>query len=323
MKKNTSRNRMAVAVYDGILGFEFSVVNEILGLVRPGMEDRWYDFQCCRVERGELRSNHGWTLAPENGRKFLESAGTIVIPGWRDPATPPKPAFLNMLRQAHARGARLVSICTGAFVLGYAGLLEKRRCSTHWVHRELFESCFPTAILQDHTLYVQDEQIFTSAGSAAAIDLCLHLIRLDFGHTVATQVAKRMVTSVHREGGQSQFAQARLLEIEHETFSPVLDWILANLDTELSIDEVANQFNMSRRTFQRRFQQLAGMTYSQWLSRQRVELARKLLEATNQSIDTVAFNSGLGSAANLRKHFRRHLQTSPSNYRASLRKTSK
>ena len=319
------KKSIAVAVYDGLLGFEYGIVAELFGLVRPGLEESWYEYMPCRVERGELTTTHGLTLRPAFGLKQLASADTVVIPGWRRPGDGvlhherPKPAFLDALQTAFNHGARIISVCSGAFVLGHAGLLDGRRVAAHWLHTDELQQAFPKARVVKDSLYVHDGPISSSAGSSAGMDLCLSIIRQDFGVDVANRVARRMVAPVHREGGQSQYVEPSVLSTDDEEMGPVLDWITEHLAEPVTLNEIAEEFAMSLRTFQRRFTSLTGVAPLTWINRKRVNLARKMLEATDLSMDQIAFQSGLGSTANMRKHFFRILETTPSAYRSAFR----
>ena len=317
-----SRKTVAAAVYDGLLGFEYSIVAELFGLVRPGLEDRWYDFRPCRVERGTLRSTHGAEFTPRHGLRQLEQADTIIVPGWRTPERSPRPAFVQALQRASERGARIVAVCTGAFALGHAGLLEGRRVTTHWLWTERLQQLFPSADVTTDRLYVHDRQILSSAGSSAGMDLCLSIIRADFGLDVANYVARRMVAPTHREGGQSQYVQPSVLSTDDEDFGPILDWMNGHLQESWTLEHIADQFALSLRTFQRRFRDLTGQAPLTWLNTQRVQRARSLLETTDLSIDQIARRTGLGTAANLRKHFHRQMKTTPSAYRSAFAATS-
>ncbi|MFK7822492.1 MAG: helix-turn-helix domain-containing protein [Planctomycetaceae bacterium] len=309
---------VAVAIFDGFPGYEYGIVADLFGLIRPGMEKFWYDFRPCRVERGELRSSHGLTFQPTHGLSDLENAHTVIVPGWRSPDAVPKPAFIRSLQTAWERGARIVSVCSGAFVLGHAGLLNNKRVTAHWMHTDQLQSMFPKARVVKDRLYVHDGRILTSAGSSAGLDLLLSIIRNDFGVDVATTVARRMVAPTHREGGQSQYIEPTVLATDDEDFGPILDWMSSNLTEPFTLEQIADRFAMSLRTFQRRFRNLTGQAPLNWLNQQRVNRARALLETTDLSIDHVADRSGLGSAANLRKHFDRQLGTTPSAYRSAF-----
>ena len=324
------RKTLAVAIYDGLLGFEYGIVAELFGLVRPGMENFWYDYQPCRVERGELKSSHGFTIQPKHGLFDLENAHTIIVPGWRAPEvrgpTPkrsavPGPAFVRSLQTAWKRGARIVSICSGAFVLGHAGLLNGKRATAHWLHLDQLQETYPKAKVVKDRLYVRDGRILCSAGCTAGLDLCLSIIRNDFGVDVANTVARRMVAPAHREGGQSQYVEPTVLSTEDEDFGPVLDWMSSHLTEPFTLDQVADQFALSLRTFQRRFRNLTGQAPLAWANQQRINKARAILETSDLSIEQVADRSGLGSAANLRKHFKRVLGTTPRAYRSAFNST--
>jgi AraC family transcriptional activator FtrA len=309
------RKRIAVAIYDGLLGYEYGIVAELFGLVRPGLEDIWYDYIPCRVERGAITTSHGLTMAPRFGmREFLE-ADTIVIPGWRSPSHMPRPALVRNLQTAYKNGARIVSICSGAFVLGHAGLLDGRQSTAHWLQTEELQRLFPKTTVMRDRLYVNDGRISTSAGSSAGLDLCLSVIRDDYGVDVANLVARRMVAPSHREGGQSQYIQPAVLAVEDDEMAPILDWMAKHAEDQVPLESIADRFAMSLRTFHRRFRNLTGLAPLNWLNEHRLNRARALLETTDLSIELVAQRSGLGSTANLRKHFERRLRTTPSAYR--------
>ncbi|MEM1207590.1 MAG: helix-turn-helix domain-containing protein [Acidobacteriota bacterium] len=320
MPSTNPRHRIAVAIYDGLLGFEFGIASEIFGLDRRGLGVPWYDYLPCRVEPGPLRTNHGLSIEPQGDLDDLIAADTILLPGWRRPPEqlPPAP-FLDALRAAHRRGARMVAICTGAFALAEAGLLHGRRATTHWIHAEALQRRFPTVRVDADALYVHDRGISTSAGSAAGLDLCLAIVREDFGVAVANTVARRMVAPVHRDGGQSQYAELPSPIPDDAGLGSVLDHMLAHLDRALVVDDLARSAGLSPRTFQRRFRAQTGMSPHRWLTRQRVVRARELLESTDYSVEQVATRSGLGSAANLRKHLASHLGTTPRAYRSAFR----
>lgn len=312
------RKAVVAAAYDGMLGFEYAIVAELFGRVRPGFESFWYDFKTCRVERGELTSSHGLTFRPKHGLAELERAHTVIVPGWRSPDEVPRPAFIKALQAAWKRGARIVSVCSGAFVLGHAGLLDGKRVTAHWMHADQLAQMFPKASVVRDQLYVHDGRILSSAGSSAGLDLCLSIIRNDMGVDVASTVARRMVAPTHREGGQSQYVEHAVLTTEDEELGPIIDWMTIHLSEPFAIEEVADRFAVSLRTLQRRFRNLTGQSPLNWLNHQRVNRACALLEATDLTIEQVADRSGLGSAANLRKHFDRVLKTTPSGYRSAF-----
>lgn len=312
------RKLVVATAYDGMLGFEYAIVAELFGRVRPGIDLSSYDFKTCRVERGELTSSHGQTLRPELGLRQLAQAHTIIVPGWRSPDEVPRPAFLRALQDAWKRGARIVSVCSGAFVLGYAGLLNGKRVTAHWMHADELAHKFPKAKVVRDSLYVHDGRILSSAGSSAGLDLCLSIIRKDLGVEVANSLARRLVAPTHREGGQSQYVEQAVLSTDDEDLGPILDWMTRNLSKPIAMEDVAERFGLTLRTFQRRFRTLTGHSPLNWVNRQRVDKARALLEATDLSIERIADRAGFGSAANLRKHFDRVLDTTPSSYRSAF-----
>jgi AraC family transcriptional activator FtrA len=320
------RHVIATAVYDGLLAFEYSIAREILGHDRRNLVPSWYDFQPCRIEPGRLFSSHGLEIRPPGTLQDLATADTVLIPGWREPAEPPPEPLLDALRRTHARGTRLVSICTGAFVLAHAGLLDGRTATTHWLHSETLKTLFPKVLVQEDSLYLHDTSgpgpISTSAGCAAGLDLCLAVVREDFGLTIANTIARRMVAPVHRDGGQSQYVEAPAGVADDDNFGPVLDWMITHLDQPFAIDALAKEFGFSLRTFQRRFKEITSLSPHQWLVRQRVAKARELLESSDHSVEQIATQSGLGSTANLRKHLSQHLGTTPRAYRSAFRATT-
>ena len=317
---------IAAAVYDGLLGFEYSIAREILGRDRSEHTQDWYKFLACRVESGRLFSSHGLEIRPEGTAEDLARADTVLLAGWRSALERPAEPFLEALRHAHDRGARLVTICTGVFPLAHAGLLDGRRATTHWLHAETLRRHFPRVRVEEDALYIHDDdgpgRISTSAGCAAGLDLCLAVVREDFGLSIANSIARRMVAPVHRDGGQAQYVEAPVGTSQDDNFGPMLDWMIEHIDQPVAIGAVARRFGFSLRTFQRRFKNVTGLTPHQWLTQQRVTRARELLESSDQSVERVATLSGLGSAANLRKHLAHHLGTTPRAYRSAFRATN-
>jgi AraC family transcriptional activator FtrA len=302
--------------------FEFGIVVEVFGLPRPEIERPWYRFAVCALDRGPLRATGGVTIRARAGLRALSRAGTIVIPGWRDPDERPPEALLKALRAAHARGARLVTICSGVFVLAAAGLLDGRRATTHWRYLERLRALHPRVRVEPDVLYVDEGQVLTSAGSAAGIDLCLHVVRRDYGAEIANQVARRLVVSPQREGGQSQYVPAPVRPAMMGGLGRALEWAQRRLGEDLSVARWARQAAMSPRTFARRFRDETGTTPHRWLSHQRVLAAQQRLETTSESIDEVADGVGLKTAATLRLHFRRALRTTPTAYRRRFSRLS-
>lgn len=306
---------VAIAIYDGLCTFEYGIAAEIFGLDRPEMGPDWYRLTTCAIEPGPLSALGGIKVSAEAGLDALESAGTIVVPGWRGPAAPVPEPFLIALRRASARGARIVSICSGAFVLAAAGLLEGRRATTHWRYAEAFRDAYPHLELTPEVLYVDEGSVLTSAGSAAGLDLLLHLVRRDFGGEAANTVARRLVAAAHRDGGQAQFIERPVPRRANGRLAPLLDEMRASIASPASIDHLARRAAMSRRSFLRHFKALTGVTPGAWVVDERLAQARRLLEAGSVPIDVVASSVGFNSTATFRRHFRRRQGIGPGEYR--------
>ncbi|MFC5435848.1 transcriptional regulator FtrA [Rhodanobacter umsongensis] len=307
---------VAALVYDGLCGFEFACAAEIFGLPRPELQPGWYRFETCAAERGTLHAQHGLRVVADAGLDRLVEAGTIIIPGWKGIDVPVPTRVLNALREAHARGARLLSICSGSFVLAATGLLDGRRATTHWRYAEALQRAYPRITVDPAVLYVDEGHLLTSAGSAAGLDLCLHLVRRDHGPDVANQVARRLVIPPHRDGGQAQFVERPVHKREAGALSKVIDSMHRRLAANQSVATLAAMAAMSERSFMRRFKEATGMSPADWLISARVDRARELLESSSLSIDAIAGECGFGSAITLRHHFRRRLGISPSSYKA-------
>lgn len=308
-----ANRRVAALVYDGLCTFEFGIAVEMFGLPRPELAN-WYDFHLCAVDRGPMRAAGGMRVLADGGLDELGEAGTIIVPGWRGADAPPPEPLLAALRAAHARGARLLSFCSGVFVLAAAGLLDGRRATTHWRYVDALASRHPRIRIEPDVLYVDEGALLTSAGSAAALDLSLHLIRRDYGPQVANTVARRAVVPAHRDGGQAQFIQSPL-PAQGEGLGALLAWMRAHLEQPLSLAVLAARARMSERTLLRRFEEATGCSPRQWLVRERLGRARQLLEGSDVGVDRVAEMCGFGSADTLRHHFRQHLRLSPARYR--------
>jgi AraC family transcriptional regulator, transcriptional activator FtrA len=316
-------NRLVAAlVYDQLCSFEFGCAVEIFGLPRPEFGEDWYRFMTCAAEPGPLRALGGITIQTDAGLDALPNAGTIIIPGWKGAEVSPSDELIQMLTQAHSTGTRLLTICSGVFVLAATGLLDGKRVTTHWRYADKLQRLYPRLNVDPNVLYVDEGQILTSAGSAAGLDLCLHLVRRDFGAAIANQVARRLVLAPHRNGGQAQFIERPILRERHDRLADVIASIIARLHEPMSIDSMAELAAMSPRTFMRRFQETTGKTPVEWLIDARVERARELLEHSDLSIEQIAARSGFGTAATLRHHFRRKLQVSPISYRARFARDS-
>lgn len=306
---------VAALVYGGLCTFEFACAAEVFGLPRPEVGPDWYRFQTCGLERGRLRGQYGFSVTADEDLDRLPDAGTVIIPGWKgiDVSVPDR--LVEALHRAHHRGARLLSICSGSFVLAATGLLDGRRATTHWRYAEALQRRYPRIQVDPGVLYVDEGQLLTSAGSAAGLDLCLHLVRRDYGPQAANQVARRLVIPPHRDGGQAQFLERPVQKRERNSLSALMDLLRRRLDESFSISELAGMAAMSERTFIRRFKAATGTTPADWLTTARLDRARELLEGTELSIDRVANDCGFGTAITLRHHFRQRLGLSPSAYR--------
>ncbi len=309
---------IVVLVYDGLCGFEFSCATEVFALPRPELDLDWYRFETCAAKRGPLRGRFGLRIVADNGLDRLAAADTVIVPGWTSIDTPIPQKVVHALREAYARGARLVSICSGAFVLAATGLLDGKRATTHWRYADALQRLYPRIEVDPDVLYIEAGRVFTSAGSAAGLDLCLHLVRLDYGSAIANQVARRLVIAPHRDGGQAQFVELPVPKRQTDMLSKVIQNMHRRLADDQSIAELAAMAAMSQRTFIRRFKDATGTTPGAWLVAARLALARDLLESTSLPIHHVAIECGFGSEMTLRHHFRRQLHTTPSAYRASF-----
>ncbi|WP_010542876.1 transcriptional regulator FtrA [Sphingomonas elodea] len=322
MPPGTAPNRLVVALaYDGLCTFEFGITAEIFGLARPEMGADWYRFATCTERPGRLSTNAGLSVQVDTGLETLAAAGTIVIPGWRADGEAPSRDLLDTLIAAHRRGARLVSICSGAFLLAATGLLDGRRATTHWRYADRLQARHPAVLVDADTLYAGDDRVFTSAGSAAGIDLLLHLVRLDFGPDAANSVARRLVVASHRSGGQAQFIERPVLTSPNSPLQSLLDQLRRDPSRSWTIGQMARVAAMSERTLARRFQEEIGDSPMAWLIKQRIALARDLLETTSQPMERIAERTGLGTATNLRLHFTAQLGIPPNLYRKQFRRT--
>lgn len=310
-------NRSVVAIaYNDLCTFEFGVATELFGLARPELDVDWYKFRAIAAEPGPLAATGGLTLQAPHDLAAIEAAGTIVLPGWRDIHEPPPAGLLASLRTAHAAGARIMSICSGVFIVAASGLLDGQAATTHWRYTDELQRRYPAIDVQPDVLYVDNGSVLTSAGSAAGLDLGLHLIRRDFGAQVANSVARRLVVAPQRDGGQAQFIAAPVAPREPQSLAATLAWAIERLDQPLTVADLAQHAAMSPRTFARRFSSEAGASPHHWLTHQRVLRAQQLLETTSHSIDVVARSSGFGSPATLRHHFQQSIRTTPTRYRA-------
>jgi len=306
---------VAAVAYDGLCLFELGVAAELFGLARPELGVPWYEFAVVGIEKRGFRSLGGVRVHAAKGLTLLERARTIVLPGWKDPGERPPARFLRALIAAHERGARLMSICSGAFILGYSGLLDGRRATTHWRYTEQFRSLFPKVELVPEVLYVDEGQIITSAGSAAGIDAGLHLIRRDFGAAIANRVARRLVVTPHREGGQQQFIPSPVGETGGNRFSPLMQWARQRLAEPISVRQLADRAAMSERNFLRRFREATGASPKAWLLHERIARAQELVETTGEPIDRIAERCGFAAPETFRLAFRKRVGLAPAKYR--------
>ncbi|MFD0684142.1 GlxA family transcriptional regulator [Actinomadura fibrosa] len=323
-----SLRSLAVLVVESAPVFEVAIPCQVFGTPPPSHTGPWYDVRLCADGSPSLRGSSDredlaglFRITAPHGLDALASAGTVIVPGAGDVEGDPAPAVIDALRAAHARGARIVSLCSGAFVLAAAGLLDGRRAALHWRHAALLAERFPAVEVDPAVLYIDDGDLLTSAGQTAGIDLCLHLIRQDLGVEAANAVARHMVVPPHRTGGQAQFVETPLPPRRDDGLGPVLQWALTQLHRPLTTAELAARAGLTGRTLIRRFHAETGTTPLRWLLAQRVIRARGLLESTDLPIDLVAERCGLGTAPNLRAHFAREVGVSPSEYRRTHRLT--
>lgn len=308
---------VAVVVDTGFSPFEFAIPCEVFGIDRSAAGLPGLEFRVCSPQPGPVRSGLGFDLVAPHRLDALDDVDLIVVPAIPT-AYRPGPDLVAGLRGAVDRGARVVSLCSGAFVLARAGLLAGRRATTHWNHAEEFRACFPQIELVPDVLFVEDGPVATSAGTAAGIDLCLHLVRQSLGPAMATGIARRMVVPPQRDGGQAQFIESPVRDVGARSLAPLLDWAQARLDQDLSVAVLAAQVAMSERTFARRFREETGTTPHQWVLGRRVALAEHLLETGDLSVEEVARRCGFGSATMLRHHFTRMRRTAPTAYRRAF-----
>ncbi|PXV61767.1 transcriptional regulator, AraC family with amidase-like domain [Dyella jiangningensis] len=311
---------VAVVAFDGISPFHLSVPCIVFGddLLKLGTPR--YRLFVCGERRGRVATMSGFDIEVKHGLATLRKADTIIVPAWRTPGERPPEALLRALRQAHARGSRIVGLCLGTFVLAEAGLLEGRTASTHWAWAEEFERAYPGVTLDRHAIYVDEGDLLTSAGTAAALDCCLHLLRKDLGADIANRVARRLVVAPQRHGDQAQYIENPVHE-DHapDALSKTLDWAIAHLKQPLCVEKLAAHAGMSVRTFSRHFRKKTGSTVIPWLLHHRLAAAQRLLETSRRSIDQIAESVGFGSTVSFRQHFTRAFSISPASYRRQFR----
>jgi transcriptional regulator GlxA family with amidase domain len=311
---------VAAVAFDGISPFHLSVPCVVFAEDRSDGGVLGFEFRVCSIDPGPLSTTAGFSIAATHGLDALADADTIIVPTWRDPDEAPPAALLDALRTAHARGAQLVGLCLGAYVLAAAGLLDGRPATTHWAWAADFARRFPSVKVDPQVLYVDDGDMLTSAGTAAGLDCCLHVVRKLCGAKSANYIARRLVVPPHRQGGQAQYVQQPVPpDLRGDRLSALLDWVNGTLDAPHTLDSLAGRAAMSRRTFTRHFKAATGTTVSAWLLAQRLARAQQLLESTDESIESIAGMAGFGSTASLRQHFTDAFRTSPSAWRREFR----
>ncbi|MEU4091657.1 helix-turn-helix domain-containing protein [Streptomyces sp. NPDC026673] len=307
---------VALAVTDGMLHFELSVAYEVFGSAPDDVPGPWYDLVVCGP--GAVRAGR-FRLEPDHGLDRLPDADTVIVPGWADIDQEPPAELVDAVRAAHEAGARVASLCTGAFVLAAAGLLDGRRATTHWAHTHVLAARYPQVTVDPDVLYVDNGSVLTSAGKAAAMDLCLHIVRLDHGSSVTNAAARRLVVPPHRDGGQAQFVTTPAPAPESHPLAELFPWVIERLDQPMTVEDLARQARMSSRNLGRHFRSVTGTTPLQWLVTQRIRHAQALLETTDDSVDAIAAATGMGTATTLRRHFHRTVGVPPDAYRRTFR----
>lgn len=311
---------IAVIAFEGISPFHLSVPCIVFGdeLLKLGVPR--YRLLICGERTGAVRTLSGFNIDVEYDLKLLAEADTVIVPAWRDPHERPSDMLAQALRAAHMRGARIVGLCLGTFVLAEAGLLDGRAASTHWAWADEFEQTYPQVALNQNALYIDEGDILTSAGTAAAIDCCLHIVRSDYGAEIANRLARRLVVAPHRHGGQAQYIEKPLPPTaEAGQLDATINWAIGHLNEQLSLEILASHAGMSLRSFTRHFKKKTGTTFTQWLLNHRLAAAQRLLETGVCSIDRVAEMAGFGSTVSLRQHFARAFSISPASYRRQFR----
>jgi len=321
--RHPGRHRVAVLVRDGLLPIELGIPHRLFGWSWDERREPLYEVLTCTLRPGPVRTDADFTVDVRHGPEALAEADTVIVPASHEPDELIAEGRLTpALADAFARirpGTRVASICTGAFVLAAAGLLDGRRATTHWASCDRLQALFPQVKVDPDVLYVAEEDVLTSAGVASGVDLCLHMVRADFGAGVANSVARRTVVPPHRDGGQAQFIERPVPEPGVHTTGAARGWALRHLDRPLTLRELAAKEAMSVRTFTRRFREEVGVSPQQWLTQQRIERARHLLESSDLPVEGIAEQAGFGSASSLRLHFQSALGVSPSAYRRTFR----
>lgn len=303
--------------------FETGIVTEVFGLPRPEFDFAWYELTLCAEEPGPVRVLGGASLHTPHGLEDFAAAETVIVPGVPDVSADPSPQLVAALRRAHAGGARIMSICSGAFALAGAGLLDGHRATTHWRYADQLRRRYPRVDVDADVLYIDNGNVLTSAGSAAGLDLCLHIVRRDFGAAVANAIARRLVIQPHRDGGQAQFIEAPMASNpDDDRIAASMAWALHHLSRPIDVPALARQARMSPRTYLRHFSRSAGTTPIRWLIDQRIQASLALLETTDTPIEEIARAVGFDTPVTYRHHFTRAMRTSPSAYRRAFHRGS-
>jgi len=318
MKTNTELKKanpplVCILTYDNLCIFEFGIALEVFALPRPELSE-WYDYKVIATTDGEINGMGGVSIDASHDLSLLAQATLIVVPGWQGEVSEP---LKTALIHAHDKGVRIATICSGVFLPAACGLLDGKQATTHWRYTQQLQETYPKIKVNPDVLYVDEGGMLTSAGSAAGVDLCLHIVRHDFGHQVANSVARRLVLPAHREGGQAQFVPRPIIK-NNDLFSPLLDEIRSTLDENWSVKRMADKAAISPRTLLRKFKDTTGESPLMWLTMERLALARELLATTQLNVNQIANASGFLSPELLRHHFKRHYQLSPLRYRAQF-----
>ena len=308
--------KVVLLAIPGAAPFEFGVICEVFGLDRSDSGGPTFDFTIATASPGPVATSLGFTIQIDNDLSVAADADLVAVPAHGN--GPIDERYLDVIRAAEARGAWVLSVCSGAFALARAGILDGRRATTHWMHTDRLAAEFPGTEVDPDVLFVEDRRVVTSAGTAAGIDAALHIVRKELGAAATNVVARRMVVPPQRDGGQSQFIQSPVQECKSDSFAIVAEWMVQNLDQDLTIDQLARRALMSSRTFARRFRADMGTTPAAWLNRQRIIRAQQLLEESDNSLETIAQDTGFGTAAVMRHHFLKVLQTTPTSYRRTF-----
>ncbi|GIJ27033.1 AraC family transcriptional regulator [Micromonospora qiuiae] len=316
-------HRIAVLAVDQVVGLDLGTPSQVFRTARDADDRHFYAVDTCTPGGRPVRSTAGFQVLPDHGLELMEAADTVIVPGVYGAATQRhdaiEPEVTKALRAAYDRGVRIMSICTGAFVLAAAGLLDGRRATTHWAHTDGFRRLYPAVDLDPDVLFVADGRVLTSAGVAAGIDLCLHVVRTDHGSQVANQAARRCVMPPWRDGGQAQYIERPVPQAHDTSTAGAREWARQRLHESVSLRDLAGQARMSVRTFTRRFRAESGLSPTQWLLRERTDHARLLLESTDLSVDQIARRSGFGTSAALRQQLQQRIGVAPSTYRQTFK----